>query len=99
VPLATVVKMRLDQFSNRGFDGENLAQHEWWSDAPSRQGLGARPSSSSVRLAGSSLTVSSWPGAGAAIIEIGATLPTPNLPMSTSGMERVFRIALCRQSV
>ena len=40
-----------------------------------------------------------WPGAGAAIIDIGATLLTPSLPMSTSGMERVAWIALCLESV
>ena len=33
-------------------------------------------------------SVGSWPGAGAAIIEVIASLPTPNLPMSMSGMER-----------
>ena len=40
-----------------------------------------------------------WPGTGAANIEIDATLLTVKLLMSMSGMERAFRIALCRQSV
>lgn len=38
-----------------------------------------------------------WLVALAEVNEIGATLQTPNLPLSTSGMERAFRIALCRQ--
>lgn len=40
----------------------------------------------------------SWPGTGAANIEIDATLLTVKLLMSMSGIERSFRIALCRQS-
>ena len=46
-----------------------------------------------------SSNVCSWPGAGPAMIEIGATLPTPNLPISMSGMERPIRNALQPPSV
>lgn len=38
-------------------------------------------------------------GAGAAFIEIDATLLTVRMLMSMSGMERAFRTGLCRQSV
>ena len=43
--------------------------------------------------------VSCWPGAGAAILKIDAILPTPNLPMPMSGMERAAWISPCRQPV
>lgn len=33
-----------------------------------------------------------WSGSGTKIIEISATLPTPNLQMSMSGLERAVRM-------
>lgn len=61
--------------------------------------VAAMPLFANIRTKRICVHVRFWPGAGTAIIEIGTTLPTPNLPKSTSGMERPIWNALQPPSV